>query len=122
MSIVLTNRRVLVIDDNPSIHGDFRKVLLSAKPPADLEAAEAALFGEAKPREPQPIFELSFASQGEEALKRVCEALDIGQPYAAAFVDMRMPPGWDGIRTIQEIWKKDPDIQIVICTAYSEYS
>src|SRR5205823_618022 len=45
-----------------------------------------------------------------------------GAPYAVAFVDVRMPPGWDGIETISRIWKEFPDLQIVICTAYSDYS
>jgi DNA-binding LytR/AlgR family response regulator len=44
------------------------------------------------------------------------------RPYAMAFVDMRMPPGWFGIKTTLEIWKVDPKIQIVICTAYAAYS
>jgi signal transduction histidine kinase/DNA-binding response OmpR family regulator len=39
-----------------------------------------------------------------------------------AFVDMRMPPGWDGVETTLELWKVAPDLQIVICTAYSDYS
>src|SRR5206468_403202 len=39
-----------------------------------------------------------------------------------AFVDMRMPPGWDGVETIQRIWRIAPDLQMVICTAYSDYS
>ena len=44
------------------------------------------------------------------------------QPYAMAFVDIRMPPGWDGIETTARIWELDPAVQIVICTAYSDYS
>ncbi|MAD80979.1 MAG: hypothetical protein CMJ50_09085, partial [Planctomycetaceae bacterium] len=42
------------------------------------------------------------------------------RPYALAFVDMRMPPGWDGLTTIEQLWKADPDLQVVICTAYSD--
>ena len=49
-------------------------------------------------------------------------ALGAGRPYALAFVDVRMPPGWDGVETIERIWQVDPDLQIVICTAYSDYS
>ncbi|MGZ8385082.1 MAG: histidine kinase dimerization/phospho-acceptor domain-containing protein, partial [Nitrospira sp.] len=44
-----------------------------------------------------------------------------GNPYAVAFVDMRMPPGWDGLETIEHLWYADPDIQIVICSAYSDH-
>jgi signal transduction histidine kinase/AmiR/NasT family two-component response regulator len=39
-----------------------------------------------------------------------------------AFVDVRMPPGWDGVETTAKIWEKYPDLQVVICTAYSDYS
>jgi len=39
-----------------------------------------------------------------------------------AFVDVRMPPGWDGIETIARIWEKYPELQVVVCTAYSDYS
>ena len=48
--------------------------------------------------------------------------MEQGRPYSVAFVDMRMPPGWDGIETIARLWQADPDLQIVICTAYSDYS
>jgi PAS domain S-box-containing protein len=34
---------------------------------------------------------------------------------------VRMPPGWDGIETTSRLWAEDPDLQIVICTAYSDY-
>jgi PAS domain S-box-containing protein len=33
-----------------------------------------------------------------------------------------MPPGWDGIETIARIWEVDPELQIVVCTAYADYS
>jgi diguanylate cyclase (GGDEF)-like protein len=68
------------------------------------------------------VFEIDSAMQGEEGLAKVEAANKIGRPYCMAFVDMRMPPGWDGVQTIEAIWKIDPDIQIAICTAYSDYS
>ena len=49
------------------------------------------------------------------------QAVAAGKPYALAFVDMRMPPGWDGVETIEHIWKVDPEIQVVICTAFSDH-
>src|SRR5438105_5849109 len=60
--------------------------------------------------------------QGQEGLERVQHALAAGSPYAMAFVDVRMPPGWDGVETTAKIWQKYPDLQVVICTAYSDYS
>jgi two-component system cell cycle sensor histidine kinase/response regulator CckA len=118
------NRRILVIDDNPSIHEDFRKIL---SPPeahlaAGLDADEAALFGAKETVLQSWKFEIDSAFQGEEGLEKVRAAAALGRPYAVAFVDVRMPPGWDGIETISRIWKEFPDLQMVICTAYSDYS
>jgi CheY-like chemotaxis protein len=117
------NRRVLVIDDNKSIHDDFRKILSPDDPTrAALNIAETALFGNPLNEEQQPQFEIDSAYQGPEGVTRVEEALEARRPYAMAFVDMRMPPGWDGIKTAQKLLEVDLEIQIIICTAYSAYS
>jgi PAS domain S-box-containing protein len=118
------NRRILVIDDNPSIHQDFKKILSpgDAQLAADLDADEAALFGDTAHPAQSWTFEIVSAFQGEEGLEKVRAAAAAGKPYAVAFVDVRMPPGWDGIETIARIWKEFPDLQMVVCTAYSDYS
>jgi signal transduction histidine kinase len=117
------NKRILVVDDNPAIHSDFRKVLCgAASKPHAIREAEAALFGEAHTPPPAAEFELESAHQGQEALEKVQQALAAGKPYAMAFVDVRMPPGWDGIETVSRIWQAYPELQVVICTAYSDYS
>jgi len=119
----VVNRRVLLIDDHESIHEDFRRILTARREDRSLAQDEAALFGEAVGGEPGvPVFELDSAFQGEEAAAKVKAAVSAGRPYAVAFVDVRMPPGWDGIETIQRIWEIQPDLEIVICTAYSDYS
>jgi signal transduction histidine kinase/chemotaxis response regulator CheB len=90
-----------------------------------LAAAEAALFGDETGAVAAPGaagFELDSAYQGQDALLRVESALAKECPYALAFIDVRMPPGWDGIETTERIWKIDPALQVVICTAYSDYS
>jgi two-component system, cell cycle sensor histidine kinase and response regulator CckA len=118
------NHRILLVDDNPSIHDDFRKILLGNHARNDaLDAAEAILF-EDSPAEKERTHEfvVESAFQGQEALERVEQAIAEGQPYAMAFVDVRMPPGWDGIETISHLWKVDPTLQVVVCTAYSDYS
>ncbi len=119
----LKNRRILVIDDNRAIHDDFRKILgaptTSAK---DLSEVEAALFDDAPSRPVAEGFIIDSAYGGQEGLEHVRQATVDQQPYAMAFVDVRMPPGWDGIETTSQIWKVDPDLQIVVCTAYSDYS
>ena len=117
----LQNRRILLADDMPSIHEDFRKILLPAIDSVDLADVEAALFG--TPVKAAAVdFVLESAYQGQEAVTKVGEALERNQPYALAFVDMRMPPGWDGVETIERLWKQDPRLQIVICTAYADQS
>ncbi|MEQ9324330.1 MAG: response regulator, partial [Polyangiaceae bacterium] len=117
------NRRVLVVDDNPSIHEDFRKILTRASMDVDdeLAALEAALFGEVDaPSSPQLSFELTSAYQGLEAIDAVAVARRDGIPFTVAFLDVRMPPGIDGIETATRLLEKDPELQIVICTAYSD--
>jgi PAS domain S-box-containing protein len=115
------NRRVLIVDDNTSIHADFQNILCpDNSDEAAANAMEAVLFGEDKPDEMS--FELDSAYQGQEALEMVKRALAENRPYALAFVDVRMPPGWDGIETIARIWEVDPELQIIVCTAYADYS
>lgn len=115
------NLRILVIDDNVNIHEDFRKILAPPHDSDSLSHARAALFGEVPTLPPQARYELDFASQGREGFGLAQNAYQKGNPYAVAFVDMRMPPGWDGLETIEHLWYVDPDIQIVICSAYSDH-
>ncbi|MBC8094820.1 MAG: PAS domain S-box protein [Akkermansiaceae bacterium] len=119
----IRNRRILVVDDNPAIHQDFRKILGSnSSDQAEFQSAEAALFGDVTVSSPACAFEMDFAFQGEEALALVQLSLSEGRPYAMAFMDVRMPPGWDGIETTSRLWQVDPHLQIAFCTAYSDYS
>jgi signal transduction histidine kinase len=116
------NHRILVIDDNKAIHDDFKKILVKENASDDLDAREAALFGEKTPALGLPEFQIDSAFQGQEGLALIEKSLEENRPYAMAFVDVRMPPGWDGVETTAQIWKKYPDLQVVICTAYSDYS
>ena len=115
-------KRILIIDDNIHIHQDFKKVLIiSTEKKKDFDKLEEVLLGESSNQE-EETYLIDCAIQGEEGLKMVEESLKNEDPYAVAFVDVRMPPGLDGIETISKIWEIYPDIQIVICTAYSDYS
>ncbi len=123
MSEVL--HRVLIVDDNRSIHDDVKKIL---KPVLanHLATVEAELFGSDEPVEQaestEPEFEVESAFQGQEALELVTQAVRNGRPFSVAFVDVRMPPGWDGVETVQRLWQVEPSLEVVICTAYSDYS
>jgi diguanylate cyclase (GGDEF)-like protein len=113
--------RVLVIDDNRAIHDDFRKIFGSADEGSALLAAERALLGEVSAPAAHPSFDIEAALQGQEGVARVQQALEQERPFALAFVDMRMPPGWDGLETIERLWGIDPNLQVVICSAHSDY-
>jgi diguanylate cyclase (GGDEF)-like protein len=114
------SHRVLVIDDNAAIHQDYRKILV-ADEKALMSAAEAGLFGAQQPEAGRPTFDVDSALQGRDGVERARMALAEGRPYSVAFVDMRMPPGWDGLETVEHLWKIDPDVQVVICSAYTDY-
>jgi diguanylate cyclase len=117
--------RLLIIDDNVAIHQDFLKIFgTTAEKAAEDEflAAEAALFGEAvESVSRRPVFAIDSAYQGQEGVEKARQALAEGRPYGMAFVDMRMPPGWDGLETIERLWAIDPHIQVVICSAHADY-
>ena len=114
------NHRVLVIDDNRAIHGDFRKILEAKAEDESFVQARAALFGDPPLSDAFEQFELDCVDQGQVGLTFVQRARNEGRPYAVAFVDMRMPLGWDGLETIERLWKEDAGLQVVICTAYSD--
>jgi diguanylate cyclase (GGDEF)-like protein len=119
-----SNRRILIIDDNAAIHFDFRKVLgeqVEHTAQAALDVLEANLFGDQLVAAARPNFDIDSAHQGEEGVAMAHQALLDGRPYAMAFVDMRMPPGWDGLKTIERLWATDPDVQVVICSAHTDY-
>ena len=108
----------------PAIHADFRKILCPDNAgDTDAEKTGSGAVRRGPTRRPDDaVFELDSAYQGQEGLAMVKQALAENRPYALAFVDVRMPPGWDGVETIARIWEVYPELQIVVCTAYSDYS
>jgi diguanylate cyclase (GGDEF)-like protein len=115
------NGRILVIDDNPSIHDDFAKILAREAVDTGMSQIEKILFGDSGPEPTPPSFNLQFAQQGAQGVAMARQALAERRPFALAFIDMRMPPGWDGLETIEHLWKADPDVQVVVCSAHSDY-
>ena len=115
--------RILIVDDNPAIHDDFRKILSSRSAATQqLAAAAARLFDRPSRRTDALRFEIDCASRGQDGLDKVRAATREGRPYSMAYVDVRMPNGWDGIETIGRIWQEHPDLLVVICTAFSDHS
>ena len=108
-------RRILIIDDQNSIHDVFRTVLLRpAINDGALNDLESELFGDpsAMGNDADPAENVShvveFAYQGEEACLKLQAALERGEHFDLAFVDMQTPPGWNGIETIHQLWALMP--------------
>lgn len=115
-------KKILVIDDNPAIHDDFKKIF-NTRNATELDQMEAAIFNQKVVEVKEEVkYIIDSAFQGQTALALVKKAIENNEPYALAFVDARMPPGWDGIQTIKKIWEVDDNIQIVICTAFADYT
>ncbi|MBD3616084.1 MAG: response regulator [Gracilimonas sp.] len=121
------NLRILVVDDNVSIHEDIESILVprTGVGEKELQELEDELFaadGSESHALDDVIYDINHAYQGEEALELADRAAENGSPYSLIFMDVRMPPGMDGIQAIKKIWEKHRDTEIVICTAYSDYS
>ena len=117
--------RILVIDDDHDIWKAYRLVLCPDGLAPDSSSAKLRQLLSPGADESATLeasaFALSFARQGQEGYLMVEEALK-SEPFAMAFIDVRMPPGWDGIETAIKIRQLDPNIELVIVTAYSDRS
>ncbi|TVQ01363.1 MAG: hybrid sensor histidine kinase/response regulator [Balneolaceae bacterium] len=120
--------RILLVDDNEAIHEDITSILTSHRENTNpkLQSIEEKLFG-ANDRSLNDLtenidYEIDHAYQGKDAIQLVDQAEADGKPYSLIFMDVRMPPGMDGIQTTKKIREKHPYTEIVICTAYSDYS
>jgi two-component system, NtrC family, sensor kinase len=112
------SHRVLVVDDDPLVSKSLVRLLRGGSRLYERSASGSYLTTSTTP----PRLLVDSAAQGKEALALVRAAVDARQPYAVAFVDIRMPPGWDGVETIEHLWAVDPKLQVVICTAHSDYA
>jgi len=124
--IEITNNRILVIDDEEVVRDSFR-LILTARPASnqELDTLAALLFDDLPqvPRPPSQLLEfiVDEASSGVAGVEMVRSAILDGRPYAAVFVDMRMP-GWDGIETVQHLRQIDRLAEVIFVTAYSDSS
>ena len=114
------NTRVLIVDDQREIHDDFTEMLrpTPAQRPADDDLAAAFVDEEETPVLPQ--FELLHATTGEQAYDIIANGKEWNLPIAVTYMDIRMPPGIDGIETIRRLRAIDRDVEIVIMTAYAD--
>ena len=115
------NYRVLVVDDQREIHQDFEEMLtpdLTDASTDDLAKAFASEVDESF----LPKFQLLHAGSGAEAYNMIKTAIEANHPIAVAYIDIRMPPGMDGIETTRRIRAIDENIEIVLMTAYTDKS
>ena len=114
--------RILVVDDFPAIHKDFQKILQEQNDPRDiLRQFQADILGDGTEQSPRAQFRVESAFQGEEGLQIVRQSYQESDPVILAFIDVRMPPGMDGIETSSRLQKEFPETQIVICTAFNDF-
>lgn len=122
----MTNRRLLLVDDDPGVRDAYAAVFAPRAPSSSTERSRlASLVLGVSPARSLAIhnpFSLTIARQGQEAAEALERLKAQGQAPAVAFVDMRMPPGWDGLTTIEALWRIDPRLQCVLCTAFSDFS
>lgn len=118
--------RILTIDDNEAIHDDYRKVLCASSENSELTETTEFLFGTTQEQRlsnsKTPIYQIDSALQGIQGIELVKQSVAENCHYACAFIDVRMPPGIDGVETSKRIWEIDPNVPIVLCTAYSDHS
>lgn len=119
--------RLLAVDDDPDVLELYQTILApsattfhSPLPGGDNLGDEGESLSSYFDEEIRFSFEQ--ASQGEEAIERIQQGINLASPFAIAFIDIRMPPGIDGIHTATRIREIDPNIQIFIITAFSDYS
>jgi signal transduction histidine kinase len=116
--------KILIVDDEQMIRDEFRKVLSPSDSlaPVGMGELEEKLFGDTNfsSCECEPYYDLTVCSQAEEAIEVVNKAIKSNAPFAVAFLDVRMPPGQDGVWTAEHIRESDPYMHIVMVTAYSD--
>ncbi len=121
--------RVLVVDDEAEVRDAYRQIFSGPAEGAQSSARNslgARLFGPGKSSPPaRPAnhavnFEPDFCDGAEAAVAAVRASLTGKRPYAVVFMDMRMPPGPDGVWAAAQIRELDPAIEIAVCTAYSD--
>jgi len=117
------NRRILLVDDEIRILDELKKVLAPSETTSqELQDLESRLFGTSSKKSNRlKTYHVECCCQGDQAIEVVRNAIEIGKPFAVAFLDIRMPPGPDGVWTAEQIRRLDPNVQIVMMTGYSDF-
>ena len=110
---------MLTIDDEQSIQ-DLYEVFFEEKT-CEATALLNEIEGKVETDQASPEFILTQVEQGRDGIEAVRQALEKGKPFPVAFIDIRMPPGIDGLQTAKALRALDDRIYIVIVSAYSDY-
>lgn len=115
---------ILLVDDNTAIHESFKNIFSKKEKNVEFDNLNSLLFDSKieKNHTSDETFRVDSAYQGMEGLHLVKKSVANKQKYSIVFMDIRMPPGMDGIETMKKIWEIDPDLPIVIISAYFDYS
>ena len=128
---MIKNNRILIVDDQEDLREQLGKLLVNSGQPNKtstlVQSMRERLMGisDEKPSsapKTAPRYDIDTVGQGEEAFEMVQAAIDNKAPYAVMFTDMRMPPGWDGLKTAKKVREIDRNIEIVIMTAYADHT
>ena len=115
-----TTNRILVVDDDAMLIGEYLRCLGDGFEPdsatTTLGDLEKVLFGEDTDERGAAKFDVQSRNQGKAAVEAVREAVKVGNPYSIVFLDIRMPPGIDGIEAARQIRELDRNVNIVIVT------
>ncbi|HIJ21469.1 MAG: response regulator [Gammaproteobacteria bacterium] len=117
---LLETIRILAVDDDPEILRGYQQTFESTQQ-SGISSLLELLQATSSSVESQK-FTIDTVTSGEVGLKRVKEAVKQNLPYTLLFLDMRMPNGWDGLKTAREIRKVDPEIRIIIISAYRDHT
>jgi CheY-like chemotaxis protein len=115
--------RILVADDDEMVLDCYRDAFLATENESTsvkLRSLSAELFDEGIQESESPNFKVVSCTQGEEAVDLAAQAARDGKPFDVVILDIRMPPGIDGVEAGSQIRNMDPDVEIIFVTGYSD--
>jgi CheY-like chemotaxis protein len=115
--------RVLIADDDEHILECYREAFGESEATDYMKALnilDAELFDVIEDSNAAPVFEVVSCNQGNDAIDLAEKATNEGHPFDVVILDVRMPPGIDGVEAGSQIRKMDPEVEIVFVTGFSD--
>lgn len=118
-----SNRRLIVVDDEPGLLEAYRTIFSpAAAAPTIVSSRSKAVAPVTAPSGPGPQYEVTYCSTGEDALLKIETAVKAKTPFVGGFFDVKLGPGIDGIETIKRSQGLDPHLLVCIVSAYQDRS